>query len=143
MLSSTAVDPNVQDTEVNQTIRVVAAVIENKGRYLACQRPGSKRHGGLWEFPGGKVRGNETEVEAVRRELTEELNVRVASVGATLFQVTDPGTPFLILFKAVAIVGEPQAVEHTALCWASPLELIGFRMAPSDEMFLHRYLLRN
>jgi 8-oxo-dGTP diphosphatase len=128
---------------VGKMIRVVAAVIEKNGKYLTCQRPGNKRHGGLWEFPGGKVRDNETDLAAMRRELAEELNVHVIEVGETLFEAADPGTDFLIVFKAVRIVGEPQPLEHEALCWAAPLELIGFRMAPGDEMFIHHSLLGN
>ena len=124
-------------------IRVIAAVIQKNRKYLTCQRPGGKRHGGLWEFPGGKVRDDESDLAAARRELDEELNVRVVDVGATLFEVRDPGTEFLIVFKDVRIIGEPQALEHEALCWASPLELVSFRLAPGDEMFVHRYLLRN
>lgn len=128
---------------MNKMTRVVAAVIEKKRTYLACKRPGNKRHGGLWEFPGGKVRGNETDIEAVRRELAEELNVRVTDVGTTLFEVLDPGSDYLIVFKEVRIIGQPQPLEHDELCWAAPLELISYRLAPSDEMFVHRYLLRN
>src|SRR5690606_12591965 len=36
-------------------IHVIAAVIEREGRYLLARRPSHKRHGGLWEFPGGKL----------------------------------------------------------------------------------------
>ena len=36
-------------------IRVLAAVIARGDRYLVCRRPVQKRHGGLWEFPGGKL----------------------------------------------------------------------------------------
>ena len=36
-------------------IVVVAGVIEVKGRLLVCQRPSDKHHGGMWEFPGGRV----------------------------------------------------------------------------------------
>jgi 8-oxo-dGTP diphosphatase len=124
-------------------IRVVAAVIEKNRKYLACKRPGNKRHGGLWEFPGGKVNENESDFDAVRRELSEELNVLTIEVGETLFKVPDPGTAFLVVFKDVRIVGEPQALEHSELRWATPLELIGFRLAPSDEVFVHQYLLKN
>jgi 8-oxo-dGTP pyrophosphatase MutT (NUDIX family) len=129
--------------EMEKMIRVVAAVIEKNGKYLACKRPGNKRHGGLWEFPGGKVHENESDFDAVRRELSEELNVRTIEVGETLFEVPDPGTDFIVVFKDVRIIGEPQALEHSDLCWATPLELIGFRMAPSDEVFVHRCLLNN
>lgn len=124
-------------------MRVVAAVIEKNGKYLVCERPGNKRHGGLWEFPGGKVQENESDFDAVRRELSEELNVRTVEVGDTLCEVPDPGTEFLIVFKDVSIIGDPQALEHATLCWATPLEMIGFRLAPSDEVFVHRYLLKN
>lgn len=124
-------------------IRVVAAVIEKNRKYLACKRPGHKRHGGLWEFPGGKVHENESDFDAVRRELSEELNVQTIAVGETLFEMPDPGTAFLVVFKTVRIIGEPQALEHSKLCWATPLEMIGFHLAPSDEVFLHRYLLKN
>jgi len=124
-------------------IRVVAAVIEKSRKYLVCKRPGNKRHGGLWEFPGGKVNENESDFHAVRRELSEELNVLTIEVGETLFKVPDPGTVFMVVFKDVRIIGEPQALEHSELCWATPLELIEFRLAPSDEVFVHRYLLRN
>ena len=116
---------------------------EKNGRYLVCERPGNKRHGGLWEFPGGKVQANESDFDAVRRELSEELNVRTIEVGDTLCEVPDPGTEFMVVFKGARIIGEPQALEHAAICWAAPLEMLSFRLAPSDEMFVHRYLLKN
>jgi hypothetical protein len=47
-------------------IRVLASVIERDQRLLVCRRPLHKRHGGLWEFPGGKVREGESDLEAVR-----------------------------------------------------------------------------
>lgn len=62
-------------------IRVVASVIEHEGRLLVCKRPAHKRHGGLWEFPGGKVEPEESDFKAVERELEEELGVRVREVG--------------------------------------------------------------
>ena len=43
-----------------ETVPVVTAVVERGGAYLICQRPIHKRHGGLWDFPGGKVDPTET-----------------------------------------------------------------------------------
>ena len=57
--------------------RVLAAVIWEGDSVLICQRPPHKRHGGLWEFPGGKVRPGESRLDAARRELWEELNLKV------------------------------------------------------------------
>src|ERR1051325_4198159 len=77
-------------------ISVFAAVIEQNGNYLVCQRPAHKRHGRLWEFPGGKLEVGETYFEAARRELAEELDVRVVTVGSTIFSIADPGSDFVI-----------------------------------------------
>jgi 8-oxo-dGTP pyrophosphatase MutT (NUDIX family) len=123
-------------------IRVVAAVIEKENRYLVCKRPADKRHGGLWEFPGGKVCDGESDLDALRRELSGELNVLVIAADSGLFKVPDPGSDFLIVFRAVTIFGKPQALEHSALRWASARELISLRMAPGDEVFVREYLLR-
>jgi mutator protein MutT len=116
-------------------IRVVAAVIERNGRLLVCQRPIHKRHGGLWEFPGGKVEEGESDFAAVERELREELDVTVLAVEPVVFSVTDPGSEFLIEFLSVFIEGEPQALEHARLQWVTEEELLSMPLAPSDLQF--------
>ena len=117
-------------------IRVLAAVVERDGRYLICQRPLHKRHGGLWEFPGGKLEPGEGDADAAGRELREELGVEVVGVGAELHAFHDPGSPFLIAFVPVRIDGEPACLEHSALAWASVGELAGYALAPSDRRFV-------
>ena len=119
----------------DRRIRVVAAVIERDGRLLVCQRPAHKRHGGLWEFPGGKVHDGETDFAAVRRELDEELGLEATSVGRVLCSIEDPGSEFLIVFVATEASGEPELREHSALAWASPSELAELPLAPSDAVF--------
>ena len=65
-----------------RTVRVAAGIIcenedgEDVGRVLAVQR-GYGDMKGMWEFPGGKVERGETAEEACRRELAEELQVRI------------------------------------------------------------------
>ncbi len=54
---------------------VAAAVLDADGRVLLAQRPAHKHHGGLWEFPGGKVEIGESPERALLRELREELGV--------------------------------------------------------------------
>ena len=126
----------------SETIRVLAAVVRREESYLVCQRPAHKRHGGHWEFPGGKCERGETDSDAVRRELSEELGVEVATVGRELFAVRDEGSPFLIAFVAVAITGEPVCREHSALTWGSPEELIHLALAPGDRRFVEHLLRR-
>ena len=115
---------------------VLAAVIERDSNYLVCQRPGHKRHGRLWEFPGGKMKPGETHFEAARRELAEELDVRVLSVGPVIFSVADPGSEFLIEFVPTTIDGNPTCLEHMELRWLSLDELASLELAPSDRRFV-------
>jgi mutator protein MutT len=121
-------------------IRVVAAVIRRGEDLLVCQRPSEKRHGGLWEFPGGKCEAGETDVDALRRELREELGVELASAGEPTFELRDQGSRFLIVFIPVAIRGEPQCHEHVAMRWGRPDALVSLPLAPSDREFVVRLL---
>jgi len=116
-------------------ISVLAAVVERNGKYLICQRPPHKRHGGLWEFPGGKLESGETYLDAAKRELAEELGVQVLGVGRPVFSIADPGSQFLIEFVPTAIVGEPHCLEHIDLKWLPVEQLSSLQLAPSDERF--------
>ena len=115
---------------------VLAAVIQRDDRYLVCQRPAHKRHGTLWEFPGGKLEAEETHLDAARRELAEELDVRVLSVGSALFSVADPGSEFLIEFVPTMIVGDPKCLEHLEMRWLPLPDLSSLELAPSDRRFV-------
>ena len=124
------------EDETEKTIPVVAAVICREGRYLVCRRPLHKRHGGLWEFPGGKVHPGESLPDAVRRELAEELSLTTESVDPTpIFEAGDPGSPFHILFMDAVATGTPRAHEHEAIGWFTPDELGPMPLAPSDRRF--------
>lgn len=116
-------------------IRVLASVIEHGGRFLVGKRPIHKRHGGLWEFPGGKVESDESDFQAVARELEEELGVRVSEVGSVMYSVADAGSQFVVEFLAVTIEGEPLCIEHTELAWVTEEELLVLPLAPSDLQF--------
>lgn len=121
------------------TVRVVAAVVERNGAFLICQRPLHKRHGGLWEFPGGKVEEGESDFEAASRELAEELGVVVEEVGTVEYSRRDPGSHFVIEFLPVNIQGEPQCIEHAAFAWIAEHDLPSLNLAPSDREYVsHR-----
>jgi 8-oxo-dGTP diphosphatase len=119
----------------DSAVRVVAAVVERGGRLLVCQRAAGKRHGGLWEFPGGKVEAGESDYHAVRRELREELDVETLEVGTVEFAAADPGSLFRIEFLAVRIAGEPRCIEHERLAWVDGVELMALPLAPSDRRY--------
>ena len=118
------------------SIRVLAAVARRDGRYLICRRPAHKRHGGLWEFPGGKLEPGESLLDAARREMREELGVDVSEIGDPLLAVADTGSPFVIEFVPITIEGEPTCLEHSQLDWRSLEALAELELAPSDRKFV-------
>jgi len=119
--------------------RVLAAVVRRGETFLVCQRPAHKRHGGLWEFPGGKQEPDESDEDTARRELREELGVEVTAIGTEDLAVGDPGSPFLIAFVPTTIAGEPTCHEHSALRWATLDELATMPLAPSDRRYVEHF----
>ena len=58
-------------------IKVVAGLILQNDKLLICQRPNFKDHPLKWEFPGGKIKNDETNEEALIREINEELSIKI------------------------------------------------------------------
>lgn len=116
----------------------MAAVVVRHGRYLVGRRPRAKRHGGLWEFPGGKVDPGEAPADALRRELWEELELVVDRVQEPLWQAPDTPAGFRIHFVAAttAADAEPRPLEHEAIGWFHPQELAEMPLAPADAAFV-------
>ena len=117
-------------------VAVVAAVIQRGDKYLLGRRPKAKRHGGLWEFPGGKVHDGESRLEAIHRELAEELALKAVELGQFLFSVEDKGSPYLIEFVETVIDGTPIPYEHSEIAWLTIGELDELRLAPADATFV-------
>jgi 8-oxo-dGTP pyrophosphatase MutT (NUDIX family) len=121
-----------------ETIVVVAAVVRRGDRYLVGLRPQHKRHGGLWEFPGGKLREGESRLDAATRELGEELDLTVVALGRLLLAVEDEGSPFVIEFYETTVTGTPEAREHSEVGWLTVAELGGLDLAPADARLVRR-----
>ncbi|UCC25925.1 MAG: NUDIX domain-containing protein [Gemmatimonadales bacterium] len=118
-------------------VDVVAAVLRDPGgRLFIAQRPRHKRHGGLWEFPGGKVHSGETRADAVARELQEELGLTATWIAdAPLFSRLDPGQPFRIVFLEAEARGVPVLHEHQAVAWVPVPVPVEYVLAPTDTAF--------
>lgn len=123
-------------------VRVVAVVIGRADTLLVCRRSPRKRHGDLFEFPGGKVEPGESDADAATRELAEELGVTVTGVGLELFAINDQGSSYHIAFVPATITGKPLCIEHTAHVWGTPRELAQLPLAPSDRLFVE-FLIAN
>ena len=119
---------------------VVAALIWDENRFLACQRPAHKARGLLWEFVGGKVEPGETKELALIRECQEELAVTVAvqNVFMEVDHVYPDLTVHLTLFNASIAEGVPQKIEHNDLRWFTVEEIDEYEFCPADEEILRR-----
>jgi len=127
-------------------VRVVAAAIIEKGCVLACQRPSGHARGGTWELPGGKVEPGETDVQALVRELREELLVTIdvgPRLGAIEHDYADISVR-LVAYGCTLREGAPVAVEHAALRWlrADELDAVPWSEADRDLVEAVRSALR-
>jgi len=109
--------------------------VVRSGRFLLCKRAASKHHGGLWEFPGGKVQDGEAPDAALARELAEELGAIAKSSCRVLAEHLDSSSGFLISFVQAEIYNEPECKEHEQIGWYTPSEILELALAPADEMF--------
>lgn len=116
-------------------IEVVAvALIDGKRRILLQRRHLDRQHGGLWEFPGGKVETGETALHALIREIDEELGIRLdADRLMWLGDATDPARGLVIaLYTCLDWEGEPRCLDAAEIGWFTPQEMRALAMPPLD-----------
>ncbi len=112
-------------------MQVVAALLQGAdGRVLLARRPEHKAHGGLWEFPGGKLEAGESLQQALARELMEELGIRIAV--AQPWQRIDRRELCLHVLQVRQWQGQPSGMEGQAVEWFEPAEL--YQLAQSGGM---------
>jgi 8-oxo-dGTP diphosphatase len=126
------------ETGEKKQFRVVAALIRKDGKVLLTQRwPG--RHLGLtWEFPGGKVEEGEEDLEALERELREELGV-TAKIGSCCFETRHgygSREVHLLIFRCKLLQGTPRAIDVKAMEWADIATLMDRKFPPADLLFV-------
>ncbi|MEY3782807.1 MAG: hypothetical protein RIS97_985 [Pseudomonadota bacterium] len=118
------VDPELARTTLGQrpvTEVAVGILIRSNGDFLMTTRPAGKAYAGYWEFPGGKLEANETVVEALRRELIEEIGVVIEDVGIWRSSVVDyPHALVRLTFcKISAWTGQLHMRESQQFAWQS------------------------
>jgi mutator protein MutT len=123
-------------------LTVVAALIESDGKLLVCQRRRGDTFALMWEFPGGKRKPEETEREALERELLEELGVK-SRIGAELFRVRHQypqmdGPIELIFFEASLDARAIQNIAFETMEWHLPAELSELNFLPADRDLIEK-----
>ena len=112
-----------------------------EGKILMTRRLADAHLANSWEFPGGKVELGEDPIEALHRELEEELAVQVDrvsifSVGHHVYDVTkSPESPrgkdvILLVYECYLSEGEPQKIGVSDYAWLSPAEVCQLPLPP-------------
>jgi 8-oxo-dGTP diphosphatase len=124
-------------------VRVVAAVVRRGTHILITRRRDDAERGGLWEFPGGKVEAGESEPDALRREIREELGCDL-EVGRLLVRHRHryPDLEVELAFYACALAGseEPRALGVADITWALEGTLSSYPFCEADRPVLARLI---
>ena len=123
-----------------KAVDVVAALIEDGGRFLIGLRPAHKARGLLWEFVGGKVESGESPQQALVRECMEELGVSVEpqSLFMRVMHTYPDITVCLSVFRARIICGTPRPIEHKEIRWITPFSIPDYAFCPADTAILNK-----
>lgn len=117
---------------------VAGALADGQGRWLMHRRPAEKQHGGLWEFPGGKVEDTEIPSVSLTRELHEELGIDVDPAGlepccfAQEALAQGQRQIVILLYIIRDWQGVAQALEGGEVGWFTPEEVAGLAKPPLD-----------
>jgi 8-oxo-dGTP diphosphatase len=115
----------------------VGFLTDAAGRVLVARRASGKPWAGYWEFPGGKQEAGESRLQALRRELREELGIEVS--GATplirLPPEPDAALPVVLdVWRVTAYGGTPAGCEGQTVAWVTPDELDRLPMPPANRI---------
>ena len=121
---------------------VAIGIIRRAGKVLICQRPEGKSFAGYWEFPGGKREPGETVPQCLKREVWEELAIRVRPVVALGAIDHDyPRGPIrLHPYLCEHVAGEPQKLACEAVKWIEPEDLRSHLFPPANDRLIEEVI---
>lgn len=115
-------------------IKVVCGIISKGEQIFICRRKPNKSQGGFWEFPGGKIESNESHEDSLKRELFEELKmkVQVAEYFDSSYHEYDNISIELIAYKCILKSWNNFLSVHDSFEWVNPNDLLNWNLAPAD-----------
>lgn len=120
-------------------ILVVAALIEKANTVLLTQRRADQMFPRHWEFPGGKVEANESTMQALRREIWEEIGCKIRVLNLALV-VTYQYPQFdlvMPVYSAKILAGKPRPLEVEKVAWVKKTQILRRKMPPADAPLAH------
>jgi len=128
---------------MDAAIKVVAALIYKDGRLLVCQRRADGAFPLKWEFPGGKVEKGEADLDALERELREELDIDVGGA-RFLFQHThsysNGPTVSLRFYFVFDFTGEVKNLIFEQISWCKWVDLAALDFLEGDRPVIQKLL---
>ena len=121
-------------------LQVVVGVITRDDQVLLSLRPEGKPYAGYWEFPGGKIHAGESELEALTRELEEELGIKVTSA-SSLFEHKHTYVDrkvLLSIWQVDAFSGDPKGLENQQLQWFGWHEITNLRLLAANYAIIDK-----
>jgi 8-oxo-dGTP diphosphatase len=117
-----------------EIVQVVAGIIyKSPMHFLIARKKIHKPHGGLWEFPGGKIEQHESVENALLREIREELSIDVCIENKLVdFQFEDHNRLHFHCFECSTKNSSPILIDHDSFAWITLDELQNYSLAPAD-----------
>lgn len=130
---------------VKRRVHVAAAAMisADQKHVLIARRPSNVDHGGLWEFPGGKLAPYETGLEGLKRELHEELGVEIVRAQPLIRVHHEYPDKHILLdvWQVHEFAGEPFGREGQAVRWVPMNELVNYPFPAANLPILRAVML--
>lgn len=124
-------------------INVVAAAIQRSSdqRYLLARRKKTEKGAGKWEFPGGKIEPNETELQALTREIFEELSIdlsekQIQFIGRNAYNYPEVRVDLSLWRVLLDEVPPIKLIDHDEMQWFAVSEIPVVELSSADIYFL-------
>ena len=123
-------------------LNVTCAIIKKEDKIVVTQRSASMSLPLKWEFPGGKLENGESEIDCIKRELKEELNIEIEIIKKLTNSIHDYGKmkinliPFVVKYKS----GEIKLLEHRDYKCLHKNELTQLDWAEADLPILKEFI---
>ena len=117
----------------------MGGIIVDENKILIAQRSNQKDHPLKWEFPGGKIKVNENPIDALKREIKEELSVDVKKYKFLLdyeYDYQDIKKIHLYFYKIDEYIGKVRNIEHNQLLWIQYNDLEKLDFLDGDRMII-------
>ena len=123
---------------------VIGIIIDTENKVLLNKRKKNKTLSGYWEFPGGKIKPNETPDQALSRELFEELGIKIGATDpleSIEYQYAEHDV-VLLPFRITDYKGRPRGLEGQELMWCSSNQLQNVNILPANRFLVERLLAK-